>query len=311
MDHTILVAEFHQSGVRSFYFKNKDIPKEEAERRSKEFLSKLEEEVRGFDGDILLSTEYFFDLMIPQIKKLDAYFSNIGFELNVVYYVRHPIALSTSVINQSVKMGAHSLSKLLADPIWPKVTKLRPFLNALGKDRILVRPFATSKSFAAEFDILTAIGYSGPIADIERIRVNTSLSMKAVFMADLHRKILGEAAYNVANRRYLTKIGGPKFVLPPETIDLIRQQAVPELLWLKDEFGIDLDEPVIDSDLSRSTVPEMKKFLDRALRDFIAGIDTGKNKAVPLPVLPKPRFPVKDWIKKSVLKRGKVSGPRP
>lgn len=244
-DHAVLIAPFHKDGAGHFYLKNKGISKDQAARDFERFTTSLRAQTQGFDGDLLLSSEYLYQLGRPALGKLDAYFTGLGFEMTIVCYVRHPLAGVTSQIQQRVKMNGRSLADMLAEPRWGSIKAcVHPALLELGRDRIMVRSLEAARPQGVARDILQAIAYKGPVQDIPNLHANTSLSGPAIYGLDwLNRQRFFPPKFRAKLRQNFLKLPGRKFSLPKETRALFAPQAQADLAWLKDTFDIDLPAP--------------------------------------------------------------------
>lgn len=247
VDHVDLVPHFHQVGTRHYFFSGKGLTGEEIERKSAACLEETARQISSFDGDVVLSSEYFYDLSRPAVKKLDAYFSEHGRQLQILCYVRHPIAMATSSTQQSIKMGTGRLGELLREPKWHSIKNaLSPYLDVLGKDRIAVRSFDLCRKTGAARDLLDAIGFSSIGEYPEQIRSNESLSAAAVLLADAHNHLSRMNAVVPKSKGYYFRIGGPKFSLPHRTRKLVLDGCEGDLAWLKEHFDLELESPEFD-----------------------------------------------------------------
>lgn len=247
VDHVDLVPQFHQVGSRHFFFSSNGLSEEETQRKSAACLEGIRQESLAFEGDVVLSSEYFYDLSRPAVKKLNAFFDDIGRELQILCYVRHPIAMATSSTQQSIKMGTGRLGELLRKPKWHSIKDaLFPYVDVLGKERIAVRSFDLCRDTGAALDLLDTIGFSASEPYPEQIRSNESLSAAAVLLADAHNQLSRLNAVVPKSKGYYFKIGGPKFSLPFRTRKLVLEACEGDLTWLKECFGIELEAPALD-----------------------------------------------------------------
>lgn len=245
-DHTILLALYHQKAVEHYFFGIRGIGAAAAVDQARSLMVGFLHPATAEDADILLSTEYMHDADDISLRALDDDLAEGGIELNVVCYVRHPFSMAASSIQQNVKMGHRLLADQLKSPDWHSQTKaLGTSLKVLGRDRIIVRRFEDARELGAERDILQAIGYRGPLDQIARVKVNESLSMAGVALADAHNRLAKAGQFVHADRSYYFKVGGPKFSLPPRSIEAIRKKAAVEVAWLQKHFGVLLEEPVL------------------------------------------------------------------
>lgn len=244
VDHAFLISKFHPAGSQHFYFQNQGISSKAADRVFQTKFDRLKREIAENDGDVLLSTEYLFNMRGKNLRELMMSLSEIGLDLHLVCYVRHPISQATSGIQQNVKMGHGDLTEMLNYPIWHSfVTPLKPAIKILGSDRVIVQSFDSAKNIGAERHILKSIGHANTMDLVERVETNVSLSGAAVVLANAHNRLLKKNPGFPSTKSYLFKIGGPRFSLPLDTIYKIRDRAQTELDWLEKHFSLKLPEP--------------------------------------------------------------------
>lgn len=208
------------------------------------FLEEIERVAQEFEGPLLFSSEYLQNLNHNAIRKLDGYFSAIGRELVIVCYVRHPVALAISSAQQRLKTGRRLLTEVIEAPKWrTMISTLMPPLEVIGRERVIVRNFDEAKAVGTGHDVLQAVGYAGPLHEIEQQRVNISLSMPAALLVDAHTRLAQADPGFSRGRKLLVRVGGPKFTLPEETLERVRRDCEEEVDWVRDHFGITLEEP--------------------------------------------------------------------
>ena len=279
VDHTILLALFHQTGAKHFFFGRRGISPDDADSRARELMLAILHDPSGIDSDFLISTEYMHDADERCLRALDDDLAKGGIELNVVCYVRHPFSMAASSIQQNVKMGQALLADQMRSPSWHSQSKaLGKSLNVLGRDRIIVRRFEDALKLGTERDILQAIGYRGQLDQIAPVKANESLSMAGVMLADAHNRLARTGQFVDANRNYYFEIGGPKFTLPLRSIEAIRTRAEVEVAWLNQTFGILLAEPEVEKPgagrFTEEVATDIVKLIlaGRALRDAVSDI---------------------------------------
>lgn len=256
-DHALLLPTFHQLGPDHYRYKNAGVAPAEALRQSQAFLKQFEQKLRRYSGDVLMSSEYLQNMNTAAWSKLCHYLENLGFEVHILCYLRHPVSHATSSIQQDVKMGNTRLDELLEEPRWPRARQhLVHVMKVLPKERIHLRRFEDARADGIEIDILRQIGYGGPLDEIERVNVNTSLSMTGILLADARTRINAEGGNADAVNNFLFKIGGPKFALPPRTVKKVLIKAKDDLEWLNKHFGISYDDIELPAQKRRSLTPE-------------------------------------------------------
>ncbi|GGH40918.1 hypothetical protein SAMN05444007_1161 [Cribrihabitans marinus] len=244
VDHAFLISTYHPVGGRHFYFAKQGISPEAANRSFEKKISRLAREVGESAGDVLLSTEYLHNMGEAKLRELQANLSKLELEMHVVCYVRHPYSQAASSIQQNIKMGHGVLTQQLNNPNWHSIIDtLNPALNVLGRERVTVLSFEDAKDVGAERHILQAIGHGSLMELVDRAETNVSLSGAAVALADAHNRLQRIVPDFPSSRGYLFKIGGPRFSLPPRTIEKMRDRTQQELDWLEEHFSLALPEP--------------------------------------------------------------------
>lgn len=114
---------------------------------------------------VIISAEHFFFLPAHVVKKISDYFQNLDLDVAVVTFVRNPIDLAESQINQSVKMGIGKLDDLLSSPkTFKEKTNIAKYVNYFGDRNNLV------------FDYEHAISYSDGLIGFFCNELNIPLS---------------------------------------------------------------------------------------------------------------------------------------
>ena len=243
VDHALLLPTFHQLGPDHYRYRNAGVSPADAQRQSSAFVEMLTKEAEGFSGDLLLSSEYLQNMNPAAWEKLKSFIEGLGYEPHVICYVRHPVSHATSSIQQNVKMGFKPLEEQLTTPNWPRARPhLQPVLKVFPKDNVHLRRFEDARQDGIEIHILKAIGYSGPLDQIARSEANSSLSMTGVMLADARTRMNLEGQNADEVNKFLFRIGGSKFSLPPRTVKRVMEMAKDDLAWLKKTFGISFDD---------------------------------------------------------------------
>ena len=243
-DHARLAARFHQAKGRHFRFANRGESIDFAEANAAEFLEGIAEEQAGHGGDMLLSSEYLFEIFPDRIRELDSFALSLGLELCAVCYVRHPVASATSSINQQVKMGATTLASGLARLDWHRSdVTLRRYLAVLGRERLRVRSFDDAVANGPVRDLLATIGRPELARQVKEVRGNDSLSYAGVLLADRITRRQEKQPRISDLRSALPHLGGPEFRLPREAAAQVAERGKEEVDWLKRGFGLDLRSP--------------------------------------------------------------------
>lgn len=198
---------------------------------------------------VLLSSEHFVSLPAPAVEELHRLLRRALPEarIRVLAYVREPIAFATSMAQQALKNGLLRLSDAYAEP-WrfPIADWLGNHVRVFGRAEVVVRHFDPESMVGGTIlgDVLAAVGLPGALDGVKVPRLNPSLSLEGVQVADALcglrpgavRRAKGKGRY----RRPLGAIKGSRFVLPAEVQERVVRDSAADMAWLKAEFGLDL-----------------------------------------------------------------------
>jgi len=240
-DHVFLLALFHPNGADHFFYKNSSISADEAIEQAWKYAEFIKTGVAGFDGDLFLSTEYMHKITPEKVVECKEYFKNIGYNLKVICYVRHPFDQAARDIQQAVKENHGSLSESLLSPKWHRPSaSLSSYMKVIGEENVLVGDYEEIGGRGIQNHILQIINFSGGVMDMSVMKANSSLSMAGVIIGDAYNQIENNGNSSSRNREFIFKIGGPKFRLPRKTIELMRVEAMEEVEWIEKHFNISL-----------------------------------------------------------------------
>lgn len=211
-------------------------------------LESFHEEIISHDT-VLISAEHFFFLPTHVIKKISEYFHSLDLDVTVVTFVRNPIQLAESQINQSVKMGLGCLHDLTASPrTFNEKANITKYVNCFGDKNNLV------------FDYEHAINHSGGLIgffcnefnipfsnlnlpDRESGSGNNSLSYEALTVFDRINPLLTDAAPHSKMRNSLvgslSKIEGNIFSLNSLQRKVLYDNCHEDMLYLVNNWKID------------------------------------------------------------------------
>lgn len=198
---------------------------------------------------VLLSSEHLVSLPGPAVEELHRLLRQALPEarIRVLAFVREPIAFATSMAQQDVKNGVLRLADAYADP-WrfPIADWLGNYVRVFGRAAVVVRRFDPEAMVGGTIlgDVLAAVGLPGALDGIPVPRLNPSLSLEGVLVADALcglrpgqvRRAQGKGHY----RRPLGTIRGSRFVLPTEVQERVVRDCAADMAWLKGEFGLDI-----------------------------------------------------------------------
>lgn len=221
-----------------------------------EAVERMAAEIRAVGPDrVVLSCEHMVlvpDRAVGRLQQVIAERLPEIRAVEVLCYVREPIAFAASLCLQRLKSGTTSLAEFAENP-WPLNLRelLAKFARRYGQEamrlRHLHRDHLAGGSVADDF--LAQIGLAGfPLPGPIPI-LNPSLSQDAALVADalvrLRPRTGGTGRRNDAYKRALEAIPGPKFVLPAEVQARIIEASRKDLAAIRDGWGLDIRaEPV-------------------------------------------------------------------
>lgn len=214
-------------------------------------FGRLERELAqpGWDR-VILSAEGLVNLAFPALKQLGEWLLGYVDRLETIYWLRHPVSYTTSVLQQMLKGGA-TIEGCMNEPspVTNYHRRVENAVRAFGREAVsvyrfedaLTHPLGPVGAFCAQ------VGIPEPMARViaaDAQRENVSMSMMAGHLLDaLNRHWPMFVDGRVAPERYpgdylpLMEIGGPRFDVDAATRAEICRRARPELDWLVETFG--------------------------------------------------------------------------
>ncbi len=193
----------------------------------------------------LFSSEMLVVLTQREINEAKRKFLEVAESVKVIAYVRHPVSFAVSLAHQAVR-GGKPIDLIEESPNMRNVPKLLSrWAKAVGQDNMIVRPFDRDQLVAGDAvdDMLNVLGLDGLRARVERVRANEGLSVLALALLDeLNRQGDGHPLRK-PYLRAVNRLGGPRYVLPQETIDKVRATTAADVVHLRRHWQIDLPEP--------------------------------------------------------------------
>lgn len=215
------------------------------------YRAQIEEHLARSDWKrVLISAEGLSNLAANEIAKLRDWMASYVDEMEVVFWVREPVAYVTSVAQQLLK-GGETLKAMQSNPLLPNFKgKISNAIKVFGRDAVRVRSFEEAvtdpKGITAYYARDVGLSPEGVmIAASAATFDNESLSAEAARMLD-HlngvRPIFGEGS----NRRsghevlHLQTVKGNKFALPEAMRQEIYASTRADVAWLNETFGLSL-----------------------------------------------------------------------
>lgn len=217
------------------------------------FRDALERDLARPDWDrVLISAEGVANLDRAELLALKAWFSHYVDEIDVLYYVREPVAYTTSVAQQALKGGA-TLAELNRQPPLPNFRgRIGNAIAAFGLDAVRIRDFGAAlkvdgglvADFCIQLDIgaegteavLAQSGFDNEFLSLEGARMLSQLNMmRPLFDAG------GRAARRTGKETLaFEKLPGNKFALPLPVRTRVHASTRADVAWLNQNFGLEL-----------------------------------------------------------------------
>jgi hypothetical protein len=203
--------------------------------------------------DLVFSYEGFIDLRPDEVGELAKFLKDRCNDLSVIAYCRHPLSFAPSEISQRVRMGLPSGRDDIENPPIPRFKSyFEKFANILGAESVILSDFSKAALHRNDvrWDFLNKIGFldsNGEEISLSEAPTNESLSAEAVAIAvEMAKSAPGLTQNNVFFRRYnpfLSLIRGVPIRLSEDERTLIMSASRPHLEYLRDTFGMELQEP--------------------------------------------------------------------
>ena len=226
---------------------------------------------QGFEAEIrkaapetiLFSAEGMSNLNHEELGKFRDWALELAEEITVFYIVRNPLRYTTSVMQQHIK-GGEVLEDMYQDPPMPNCKgRISNAITAFGREAVSVYTFEEMVKHpdgVAGFFLDCIEVTEGPARDLiveGQIFDNESLSHEAaLILSSLNRQRPAFVNGQRGPRRSLNELGtienikGVKFYLPDDVRQHVVDQCMPDVTWLKENFGIDAYDNDIKADAS-------------------------------------------------------------
>lgn len=193
----------------------------------------------------LLSSEAFTRLSDEEAAEFVGTARTVARRVSVLLYVRHPVSFVSSSASQGLRMG-RTLAEIGSSPrVLPIRAMVARWRGLVGAENMTVRGFASSLLVNGDIidDVLQVLGLSHVAPELDRVRSNEAFSVLGIHLLDRARILKGRDQWPAPLLDVFGEVPGPKFVLPQRVLDAVAEACVPELDFLRDEFGIVLPEP--------------------------------------------------------------------
>ncbi len=241
-EHSALLAEFHPQGVDHFRFRGTRVGPVTARAMADALMSEISDlAARPTPPDLFLSSEFLNRMPRRGARQIRTHFAELGYDIKVLCYVRHPVGQAQSSLMQAVKRNEATMAEREEKPVWHSArATLTTYGEVFGRDRLIVCDFSAARTHGPAQHALRQIGFDGPLDAIPQAHVNESLSAPALKWAERRNRLDWGHKYYFATNWVLMRIGGRKYTLPATVRERIAETAQDELDWLRREFGLEL-----------------------------------------------------------------------
>lgn len=241
---------------------------EAAEALRQDYFERMEAELRGGDWDrLLLSAEGLSNLRTPQLMQIAEWLRGHVDRWRVLYWVRHPVPYTASVLQELLK-GGRTIEEMLGRlPLTNYKGRLSNAFRAFGRRYVELGSFEAARAepggLVAAFcrrlgldeDTALAIAAGGQTS-------NPSMSLLSGYLLDYlnrHLPLFVDGTLNPARSRIPTGLDtglpGPRFDLPQAVRRRVREASREEIRWLNQAFGTELYPDLFDDDEATGSGP--------------------------------------------------------
>lgn len=261
MNHVFLASAFLSEPERIFFHKRqgRNTRAEVAAHTAaqmRQFETQMQTALRGGARHLVLSNENLAGLNEAECRRLAAYLRDHARNVQVICYVRHPLAQALSQMQERVKVGQFTLEAALKQPTIIGVDwVLTRYSAAFGKDAILLADFSRRRLVGGDVveDFLHRIGLSeAQRAGFARASANESLSHEALLLADAAARVLPREVDGKWNpgpaqtlETHLMGIRGARLGEPEGLRARIDERAARILSFLEQEFAMRPEPPTL------------------------------------------------------------------
>ncbi|MEM7693810.1 MAG: hypothetical protein AAF318_05120 [Pseudomonadota bacterium] len=209
----------------------------------------------------LISSEIFVNLTGDDVAQFAKTIGPLAQDIEIVMYVRHPVATVASRVHQGLRMGrrledAHAMASVVPlDRIIPR------WQRVFGDDRVHVRPF--DRAALRDGDVVTDMMHHLGLAHLAFAPLHLNEGFSVVGAHALDRAVAKEGGkLSKHARAHFEAMEGPRYVPPQRVLDDAAVLGAAQLAYLDEAFGITLPTPKL--------TPSGPPTLDDAALDALA-----------------------------------------
>lgn len=242
---------FHEPIEEYHAFKRQGDSRESLIRERAVWIEKFIEQLRSDRCDtLIMSAEDISGPYGDATARLGDFLSRFTSDVKVYAYVRPPISFMQSAFQQRVVGGGYDRLNPLS--LWPFYReRFEKLDNVFGRENVQLRKFDTRTLLQGDvvLDFLAALDIA-PTGQYERLRGNESLSLEALSLVFLQRKLgdgitAGYPGAHQGNARFvhlLRAIGDSRVVFSGDLVNPVISRNRADLEWIEDRLG----EPLLD-----------------------------------------------------------------
>jgi len=256
-------SAFSENPHQLIFHISSDFSKDEILEYNKNNIKLLKNEIREslFDT-LIISGEDISKLNSFELQDMKqflveqfSYFKNIKVQFTIIFYVRNPQTHSSSRIqnllragldlNTSFKMVSYDIEQFFRE-------KIENFMKVFGKNNIHIFKFEDAiknKNGVSGHFLSQLVFNQNELSEFNCFRVNNRISMKCseiIGYVNQKQPLLINQKHNTeriwGDTIPLWNLKGPKFDLIEKQKRELFSKALPDMLWLKENFGIDYNQ---------------------------------------------------------------------
>ncbi|WP_138466921.1 hypothetical protein [Poseidonocella sp. HB161398] len=227
--------------------------KADVEALQKKYRDNILRELEQDNWDrVMVSAEGLSNLSREELESLRVWFSDYVDEIDVLYYIREPVAYTTSVAQQLLK-GGDTLAQLYKKIQLPNfIGRIGNAIATFGVPNVRVRDFGAAvkvegglvADFCLQMDmseeaaatILAASSFDNEALSMEGAEMLSSLNSLRPLFDETGRRPNRTGKETLA----FEQLGGNKFLLPLEVRREIHAGTREDVDWINRTFGLDL-----------------------------------------------------------------------
>lgn len=240
--HHDLLALVHPKGPRHSWYTRQRISPVAAKCLAERQMSSIRAAAATGAPVILLSSQHFQSMGSAQFSRLDDQIAALGYQLETLCYIQHPLTHTASRIEQGVKQDTARIAQMMDRPYPPLAREhCDAALRALGANRVHLRRTKDAVRGGLTEDLLRIAGLNFIPGTILDYPGEPRLCHDAIYLLDAINA--ADTGFGPERPTYwehqaeLFAMKGHRFMLPPTIARRVQAQARIEQDWLFRHFG--------------------------------------------------------------------------